>query len=107
MRPALAVLDDGQLHRPRDVVEALADQLGLSEGERAQRLPSGRQRLINNRVEWALTYLVHAGLVVRPVRGQLLITDEGREALTENPERIDVHVLERYPAYLAFRDRTT
>jgi restriction system protein len=106
MRPALAHLADGGPHRTREVKEALADELGLSEAERAELLPSGRQRVIDNRVGWALTFLSQAGLVERPSRGVVCINDAGRKALAANPSRIDMKVLEQYPSYLEFRQRT-
>ncbi|MGB4916251.1 MAG: restriction endonuclease [Propionicimonas sp.] len=106
MRPVLAHLADGDLHRSREVKEAMSDRFELSDAERAELLPSGRQRTMDNRVGWSLTYLSQAGLVERPARGQVRITAEGRVALEVNPSRIDMHVLERYPAYLEFRDRT-
>ena len=56
MRPALAHLADGGLHRSREVKEALADRFGLTEAERAELLPSRTQRVIDNRVGWALSY---------------------------------------------------
>lgn len=96
MRPVLEHLADGQLHRSREVKEAMADRYDLSEAERAELLPSGRQRTMDNRVGWSLTYLSQAGLVERPARGQVRITAEGRAALARNPERIDMHVLEQY-----------
>ena len=106
MRPALMCLIDGQLHRSRELKEALADEFSLTEAERAEMLPSGRQRVIDNRVGWALTYLSQAGLVNRPSRGQVQITPGGRSALEDNPERIEVKVLEQYPSFLEFRDRS-
>lgn len=106
MRPTLDLLSDGQVHRSRDVKDAMADRFNLTAEERATMLPSGRQRTIDNRVGWALTYLSQAGLVGRPSRGHVTITQEGREALVANPHRIDMKVLEAYPAYLEFRDRT-
>lgn len=106
MRPALAHLADGQVHRSREVKEAMSDLYELTPEERAQMLPSGRQRTIDNRVAWTLTYLSQAGLVDRPSRGHLKITDSGREALTTHPERIDMKTLEAYPAYIEFRERT-
>lgn len=33
MRPALAHLPDGQLHRSREVKDALADEFGLTESD--------------------------------------------------------------------------
>ncbi len=106
MRPALSHLADGQLHRSREVKDALADLFGLTEAERAELLPSGRQRVIDNRVGWALTYLSQAGLVDRPARGQVQITPSGQEVLAGHAERIDLKVLEQFPSYLEFRDRT-
>lgn len=106
MRPALAHLADGELHRSRDVKESLADEFQLSEAERAELIPSGRQRIFDNRVSWAVSYLSQAGLVARPSRGQVQITTEGRTALDRYPDRIDMKVLEAYPAYREFKERT-
>ena len=41
MLPILRMASDGQEHRFRDAVETLADEFGLTDGERAQLLPSG------------------------------------------------------------------
>jgi restriction system protein len=106
MRPVLAYLGDGATHRSRDVKNAMADEFGLTDDERGELLPSGRQRTIDNRVGWALTYLFQAGLVSRPQRGHVTVTSEGRAALAAHPTRIDMKTLEAYPSYLEFRDRT-
>lgn len=106
MRPVLALLADGTVRRSRDVKDAMAEEFGLTEAERTELLPSGRQRTIDNRVGWSLTYLSQAGLIARPNRGHVVITDDGRAALAANPTRVDMKTLEAYPAYLDFRDRT-
>ncbi|WP_345508331.1 restriction endonuclease [Terrabacter aeriphilus] len=106
MRPVLAHLEDGRTRRSRDIKDAMADQFDLTEAERAAMLPSGRQRTIDNRVGWALSYLTQAGLVAKPSRGQVVISDEGQAALSANPDRIDMKTLEAYPSYLKFRERT-
>lgn len=106
MRPTLEHLLDGEPRRSRAVKDAIAVAFELTEEEQAELLPSGRQRTIDNRVGWALTYLSQAGLVERPQRGVVQITDLGREALRTYPDRIDMKVLERYPAYIEFRERT-
>jgi restriction system protein len=106
MRPVLAHLSDGTPRRSRDVKDAMADQFNLSDADRAELLPSGRQRTIDNRVGWALTYLSQAGLVARPARGIVQITDEGRAALAANPTRVDMRTLEDYPSYREFKERT-
>ncbi|MCZ4534249.1 restriction endonuclease [Gordonia terrae] len=105
MRPVLAYLADGQVYRSRDVIDAMADQFGLNEAERAEMLPSGAAKRINNRVGWATTYLSQAGLIERPGRGQMVISQQGRGALDRNPERIDMKVLEEYESYRAFKER--
>lgn len=105
MRPALALLDDGETHRGRDVVDAIADAFGVTDDERMERIASGQPK-IRNRVNWALTYLYQAGLTERPQRGHARITELGRQALKEFPDRIDIRALERYPAYLEFKGRT-
>lgn len=106
MRPVLAMLDDGETRRTRDIKAMIAGQFHLSDSERAELLPSGRQRVIDNRVGWATTYLVQAGLLERPRRAEVQITDSGREALSKHPERVDMKVLRDYPSYRAFMGRT-
>jgi len=106
MRPVLAHLQDRELHSSRSIKDAMADSFGLSEEERAEMLPSGRQRTVDNRVAWALTYLSQAGLVTRPARGQVAITVAGLDALQQYPSRIDMKSLEAYPSYVEFRERT-
>ena len=105
MRPVLEFLADGQLRRSREVKEGLADHFNLTPEERAEVLPSGNQRVMDSRVGWAMTYLNQAGLVTRPTRGQITITDEGRAALRAHPERIDTKVLEAYPSFIEFTER--
>ena len=100
------VLADGETHRPRDVSEAVSDSFGLTAQERAQLIPSEKQSVMYNRVTWALSYLFQAGLTERPERGHVRIAQLGRTALEANPDRIDMKVLEQYPAYLEFKTRT-
>ena len=41
MRPVLASLADGQIRRSRDVIEAMANESGLTPEERSAKVPSG------------------------------------------------------------------
>jgi restriction system protein len=52
MRPVLTAAASGP-RKIGDVVEEIADHLGLSEEERNLLLPSGKQTVIANRVHWA------------------------------------------------------
>lgn len=106
MRPVLTYLADGQAKSTKDVITEMSDEFGLTDDERAQMLPSGRQRTMDNRVHWSLTHMSQAGLLDRPARAQIQITDAGREVLTSHPDRVDVKVLRAFPAYVAFRQRT-
>lgn len=107
MLPLLAATGDGQEHRLRDLIPALADGLKLSDEDRAQRLASGSQSVAENRVYWAGTYLRKAGLLTSPVRGTVAITDEGRRVLNAPPPRIDRAFLLQYPSFREFAKGAT
>ncbi|MGO8879788.1 MAG: winged helix-turn-helix domain-containing protein, partial [Desulfomonilaceae bacterium] len=102
MLPLLKLLTDGQEHSVSELVEKLSASFGLSEQEVKQLLPSG-QRTFYNRVLWARVYLSKAGLLATPSRGNYQITDEGKNVLSQNPERIDMKFLEQFPGYLVFK----
>ena len=63
-------------------------------------LPGRSQRTIVNRTGWAAWYMVQAGLISRPKRGFIQITDEGRRLLAGNPPVINNKVLEKYPQFI-------
>jgi len=103
MLPALKVL---ALQSPRTTVEvrqSLAHEFTLSETDLAELLPSGRQTTFANRVAWAYSYLKQAQLIDSPKRGVYAITERGRTILAEQPKRIDIGFLSRFPEFQAFR----
>ncbi len=67
MLPMLRFLSDGRERTIREVAAGLADHFSLTEQEREERLPSGKQSVVNNRVGWAKSYLKFAGLVDNPL----------------------------------------
>jgi restriction endonuclease Mrr len=105
MVPLLEAHLDGQEHRNRDLVKALADRFGLTEKEQREMLPSGRAKLFDNRVGWAKTHITQAGLLASPRRAISVITPLGREVLQRHPDRVDLSILKQYPAYRAFREK--
>src|SRR5258708_33837170 len=105
MLPLLKDAGDGQEHRTSDVADRLARDFKLTEEERQQLLPSGKQTMFTNRVAWAKTYLVQAGLLEATERAHFRITDRGRKELAESAERIDNEYLSQRPEFLHFRDR--
>jgi restriction system protein len=106
MRPILEVQADGRPHSQADVRDLVAARLGVTDGERKELLPSGRQPVFSNRVAWATTHLAQAGLLYRPARGMSQITDRGRKVLRDHPDRVDLRVLATFPEYAEFRKPT-
>jgi restriction system protein len=106
MLPLLKIAGDGQEHRVSDVADQLASDFKLTEEERQQLLPSGKQTTFVNRVHWAKTYLSQAGLLEATKRAYFRITDRGREVLAPNPARIDNEYLSRFPELTQFLDRS-
>ncbi|MFR0690274.1 restriction endonuclease [Enterobacterales bacterium AE_CKDN230030158-1A_HGKHYDSX7] len=102
MRPVLAIVQDGAPLRLSELRERVAAQFRLTEDERKERLPSGNQTVINNRVGWARTYLNKAGLLTIPAKGMVQITARGRDALISGPERITVRWLKQFPEFADF-----
>src|SRR5271155_1526134 len=92
----LAFTSDGKARSIREVRAALAQKFGLTEEERAELLPSGKQRVWDSRVGWAKTYLVKAGLLSQPKRGLVEIDERGRQILLENPPILDDKYLLRF-----------
>lgn len=102
MRPVLQAVGDG-VPLPLSALRVrIADVFQLTEEERKERLPSGNQTVINNRVGWARTYLNKAGLLTIPSKGMVQITDRGREALASGPVRITVSWLKQFPEFADF-----
>src|SRR5690242_4283514 len=81
------------------LIPVIADAHGLTQAERSELLPSGRQTTFANRVHWALAYLNKAGLITRVSRGEYEASREGHVLVGDPPERITVAYLQRYPAF--------
>jgi restriction system protein len=103
MRPLLDLASDGKEHPLQETREALAAKFGLTETELKMLLPSGRQPVFANRVAWAKVYLTQACLLESPQRGYFKISDRGRAALEEAPQRITIKYLEQFPEFVEFR----
>ena len=110
MRPFLQVAykahHDGQVNevKLRDVINQLAEQFNLTDEERTETLPSGKQSVLDNRVGWARTYLTKAGLLDVTRRAHFVITPRGIEALEDNVD-INNDYLKRFDEFVAFRQK--
>lgn len=100
--PLLEQVSDGKEHKLRELIDILADQFQLSESERNELLPSGQQRLFDNRAAWAKTYLKKAGLIDSPKRAVITITPRGLEVLKDKPSILNVRFLRQYPEFVEF-----
>lgn len=101
MLPVLRLANTGEMRVP-DAADRIAEEFKLTPEERDQLLPSGRQRLLHNRVHWAKFYMSKAGLIASPRRGWFTITLAGRALLLTNPARIDVKRLLSIPAFAEY-----
>lgn len=86
-----------------EAVEALGKELGLTEEDLKEMLPSGIQSSFVNRVGWASTYMKKAGLLEATRRGFYQITARGRELLRKQPKAINVKLLRQYPEFIEFQ----
>ena len=100
-KPFLEAIGDGELHAAKEVRQSIAAALKLSEEDMTIMLPSGRQAVYANRINWARTYLDKAGLIETPIRAKYRITKEGKKALQSGQE-IDLKYLEQYDKFREF-----
>ena len=102
MLPLLKIAADEKEHRFSHAITELAQQFHLTDDELKQLIPSGQDYLFSNRCGWAKTYLKKAGLVAYPARGRFRITESGLQLLAENPDKIDLQALKKFPEFLEY-----
>jgi restriction system protein len=105
MPPLLRFCEDGKEHSNQDVLDVLASQFQLSDSERKQLLPSGQQRLLDNRVAWARAHMKMALLIENPRRGIFRITERSKSILAQSPSAINLKFLRQYPEYVNNREK--
>lgn len=101
MLPVLQYSKNGEV-KISDVVQGISDDLNLSEEARSVLISSGSQSLITNRIHWAKTYLVKAGLLEGTRRGYFKITPDGEKVLAENPSYINNKTLSQFQSFQDF-----
>lgn len=103
MRPLLVYAQDGTEKRIGEAIKSLADEFNLSQQDRAEMLPSGKQTLLANRIHWARTFLAKAGALKNTRRAHFMITERGKKLLEQNPQTITTKVLNQFPEFVAFQ----
>jgi len=106
MLPLLKVMGGGSELTTNQMRDAVADHLGLSAEALSQRLPSGTQTAFDNRMGWARTYLFKAGLIERPRRATYVISQSGKDLLSNPPAAIDAEFLRSYEQFNDFISTT-
>ena len=102
MLPLLQFAGDDQEHTMPEARNAVAEAFSLSEDDRRERLPSGSQRTLDNRVAWAVIYMRRAGLLDRTGRGRFEITERGKRVLKSPPSKINIAFLKQCPGFAEF-----
>lgn len=107
MRPFLEVAQaaNGNEVKLRDVINQLAEKFNLSEEEKTETLPSGRQSILDNRIGWARTYLTKSGLLKATKRAHFVITSRGIQALQDASAVINSDYLKQYDEFVAFKEQ--
>jgi len=101
MLPVLEIGAKGESSIPL-AADEIAGRLGLTNEECEQMLPGGKQRVLHNRLHWAKFYLTKAGLLESPKRGRFVISDVGRQVLTNSPSELNTKYLLAIPAFRDF-----
>ncbi|QDX92209.1 restriction endonuclease [Brevibacillus laterosporus] len=108
MYPFLKQLEDGKEYRLQDLYVLLANHFNLTDEDIAEKLPSGKQTLLVNRIGWARTYLNKAGLIKIVRRAVFKITEEGLKIIKDPAlTRIDRKFLTKYESFNEFIKNTS
>lgn len=107
MLPLLKFTADQKEHTRKDAAPVLAKEFNLTPEEQAQMLPSGKQEVFLNRLHWARTHLVKAGLLEATRHGWFRITERGLGVLESPPPKVTVKFLRQFPEFAEFRDSST
>jgi restriction system protein len=99
MLPLLKSLGDNEEKLNDQLRENIITHFKISELEQNERIPSGKQSLYKNRIAWAIAYLKMANLIKATGRAKYQITEQGNQLLKNNPEKINIALLKKYPEF--------
>ena len=98
----LRVLSDKKEYKTTNLKEIIANQLDLTDEERKEKIPSGKETIIKNRIGWAISSLKKAELVESNKWGYVNITEIGLYEFRQNPYLTE-DVLYKNPKYVEWR----
>jgi restriction system protein len=105
MLPVLMATAEGEISASQ-LRDGVAGSMKLTEEDLKEMLPSGRQTTFGNRTAWANVFLQRAGLIEKTGRGVYRATSTGLQVLADQPSKIDMKFLERFPNYVEWRQRS-
>lgn len=100
MIPTLQVMSDGVVRHWREFQPLVADQMGLTQEQRQEMVPSGAQNKHENRIGWGVSFLTNVGALDRPKRGHYAITEAGKQLISMFPNGVkerEIHALGEDP----------
>src|SRR5690625_76224 len=103
MTPILRVLSDEKPYSRRELYGATSNSMDFTDDQTSILLSSGQPK-VENRIGWAMSALTQAGAVERPARATYRITDIGRQALRDFPDRITQSDLKTFPQWVAHKE---
>ncbi len=103
--PVLRTTADGIEHRVADLAAEAASTLQLTSEDLREVTPSARRSRNLDRTYWAVTYLFQAGLLERPGRGAVRISQRGTDVLRSGTGPIDLETLRQFDEFLDFKGR--
>lgn len=106
MLPIMKFAENVESRSIKETIKHIEQLFNLTDEEKQERLPSGKQRTIYNRVTWAITHMKKAGLLdSHDKRGIFGISESGKKVLSGNPQRVDMKLLRGYSSYREFIGR--
>jgi len=106
MLPIMKFAELAESRSVKETIEHIEQLFNLTDEEKQERLPSGKQRTIYNRVTWAITHMKKAGLLnSHDKRGFFGVSESGKQLLSNNPQRVDMKLLRGYSGYREFIGR--
>lgn len=98
----MKLLNDENEHTRKEVQNALAKVLNVSDEELNILLPNTKHSVFLHRVGWTRTYLKKAGLIEYSKRGVYKITERGKKVLSESDNKITLDYLKQFPEFVDF-----
>lgn len=105
--PVLRALETGEIKHVSEIRKFALDYLNVSEEDRKAMLPSNTQRLVDNRVNWSITYLHKANLIERVARGKYKVTNTGLRVLHEKKDHVELKDLYQFDSFRQFINTDT